>query len=145
MPKKKQKEDKADAERLAKSLRSVEKDEVHGRSRTNSFRPISGGDARRTVANERELSPLARLMEALRKEQIDFILIGMSAAVLQGVPGSTLDIDYWIDLPARHYMQTINLCRRLGAKPLANTVVELEDGTLVNFVYSVTGLGVFRF
>ena len=82
-------------------------------------------------------------MGALRDEKIDFMLIGMSAAVLQGVPGSTIDVDYWVDLPSRQYIRVLNICRRVGAKLLANTVVELEDGTLVNFIYCVTGLKSF--
>jgi hypothetical protein len=60
----------------------------------------------------------------------------MSAANLQGVPGSTIDVDLWLDLPARAYMKAVNLAVR-------NTVVELADGTLVNFVYEVTGLPAF--
>jgi hypothetical protein len=40
-------------------------------------------------------------------------------------------------------MQVQNLARRLGATPAAKTVVYLRDGTPVNFVYEVTGLGAF--
>ena len=40
-------------------------------------------------------------------------------------------------------MRVQNLARRLGATPAANTVVYLSDGTPVNFVYEVTGLGTF--
>jgi hypothetical protein len=64
----------------------------------------------------------------------------MSAAILQGCPATTLDTDLWIDLPARHYMQVLRLCRKLDAKVRANTVVELSDGSLVNFLYHVDGL-----
>jgi hypothetical protein len=67
----------------------------------------------------------------------------MSAAILQGVPGSTQDIDLWLDLMPRQYMRAINLARSLGAHAVRNTVVELADGTLVNFVYEVTGLKKF--
>lgn len=67
----------------------------------------------------------------------------MSAAILQGVPGSTQDIDLWLDLQPRQYMRVINLARSLGAQMIRNTVVELRDGTLVNFVYEVTGLRKF--
>jgi hypothetical protein len=67
----------------------------------------------------------------------------MSAAILQGVPGSTQDIDLWLDLSPRQYMRAINLARSLGAQMVRNTVVELRDGTLVNFVYEVTGLRKF--
>jgi hypothetical protein len=71
------------------------------------------------------------------------MLIGMSAAIAQGVMANTLDLDIWIDLPSRHYMRIQNLARRVGATVAANTVVYLEDGTPVNFVYEVTGLGEF--
>jgi hypothetical protein len=40
-------------------------------------------------------------------------------------------------------MRVQNTARRLGAIPAANTVVYLTDGTPVNFVYEVTGLGSF--
>jgi hypothetical protein len=67
----------------------------------------------------------------------------MSAAILQGVPATTLDTDIWIDLPSRQYMKVLRLCQPLGAAIRANTVVELIDGSLVNFVYEVHGLGSF--
>ena len=91
----------------------------------------------------RKLHPLGRLLAALEEKKIRFILIGMSAAITQGVMGTTLDVDLWIDLPSRAYMQVINLSRQLGAEPAANTVVFLEDGTPVNFVYEVTALPSF--
>jgi len=67
----------------------------------------------------------------------------MSAAVLQGVPVVTHDVDLWIDLPARQYMRAVNVSLRDGAKMVRKTVVELSDGMLVNFIYEVTGLGSF--
>ena len=95
------------------------------------------------MGDVRKLRPLGRLLAALEEEQIGFILIGMTAAIAQGVMGSTLDVDIWIDLPSRRYMQVQNLARRLGATVAANTVVYLSDGTPVNFVYEVTGIGTF--
>jgi len=68
----------------------------------------------------------------------------MSGAILQGVPATTLDTDLWIDLPPRQYIRVLNLCVALGATIRANTVVELTDGTLVNFLYEVHGLRSFR-
>ncbi len=68
----------------------------------------------------------------------------MSGAILQGVPSTTLDTDIWIDLPSRQYMTILNLCRKLGAAIRANTVVELTDGSLVNFRYRVDGLKSFK-
>jgi hypothetical protein len=83
-------------------------------------------------------------LEALEAEKIRYVMIGMSAAIAQGVMATTLDVDLWIDLPARQYMRVLNIARRMGASVAANTVVYLENGMPVNFVYEVTGLGNFR-
>jgi len=40
-------------------------------------------------------------------------------------------------------MKAVNTAVRGGAQVVRNTVVELADGTLVNFVYEVTGLPEF--
>ena len=82
-------------------------------------------------------------MGAFRAEKVRLQLIGMSAAVLQGVPVVTHDVDLWIDLPARQYMRAVNVAFQDGANMVRNTVVELSDGLLVNFIYEVTGLGSF--
>ena len=67
----------------------------------------------------------------------------MSGAILQGVPATTLDTDIWVDLPSRQYVRVLNLCRRLGAEVRAHTVVDLSDGSTVNFLYQVHGLRSF--
>jgi hypothetical protein len=67
----------------------------------------------------------------------------MSAALLQGVPVVTHGVDLWIDLPPRQYMTPVNIAVRLGAKMIRNTVVELTNGMLVDFIYEVTGLSAF--
>ncbi len=67
----------------------------------------------------------------------------MTAAILQGVPATTLDADLWIDLPERQYIRVLNLCTKLGATVVANTVVALSDDTLVNFLYRVDGVASF--
>jgi hypothetical protein len=102
------------------------------------------GDTGRAVADAPEFSPLGRLIHALTAEKIRFQVVGMAAALLQGVPATTLDTDIWIDLPARQYMTVLKICRQLGATIIANTVVSLADDTLVNFVYAVDGLRSFR-
>lgn len=33
----------------------------------------------------------------------------MTAAILQGVPATTLDTDIWIDLPEREYAQVLDI------------------------------------
>ena len=68
----------------------------------------------------------------------------MSAAILQGVPATTLDTDLWIDLPPRQYIRILNVCRRLGATIRAKTVVDLTDGSTVNFLCRVDGLRSFN-
>ena len=67
----------------------------------------------------------------------------MSGAILQGVPATTLDTDLWIDLPPRQYIKVLNLSHRLGAETRANTVVDLPDGSIVNFIYEIHGLHSF--
>lgn len=59
-------------------------------------------------------------MGALRKEKIEFLLIGMSAAIFQGVPGSTIDVDFWINLPARQYMRPMKIDLAQGPKDLVH-------------------------
>jgi hypothetical protein len=95
------------------------------------------------VADARELSPLAELVHALVQEGIRFQVAGMSAAVLQGVPATTLDTDIWIGLPERQYARVQAVCKNLDAVILARTAVALRDDTLVNFLYRVDGLGDF--
>jgi hypothetical protein len=38
-----------------------------------------------------------------------------------------------------------NLCRALGAQVRANTVVELSDGSIINFLYELHGLRSFGY
>lgn len=95
------------------------------------------------MATRPEPHPIVRIFSALEAEKIRFMLIGMSAARIQGVLASTIDVDIWIDLPPRQYMRVISLSLRAGATFGRNTVVYLEDGTPLNFVYEVTGLRSF--
>jgi hypothetical protein len=67
-------------------------------------------------------------------------MVGMSAAIIQGVPATTLDTDLWVDLPQRHYIRLLNLVHRQGGTGLAPTMYALADGSLVNFIFSMTGL-----
>lgn len=67
----------------------------------------------------------------------------MSAAILQGCPATTLDTDLWIDLRPRDYLRVLRLCQKLGATIRANTVVDLSDGSMFNFLYHVDGLRTF--
>src|SRR5262245_5190226 len=116
---------------LAKGLQANQKRAQPRRARKDSVRAHSSGDTRGALADERNIPALVRFVGALRAEKIRFQLIGMSAAVLQGVPVVTHDVDLWIDLPARQYMTPINVAMRQGAIMVRNTVVELSDGMLV--------------
>ncbi len=97
------------------------------------------------MATQRKLHPVARLLEALEAEKIRYMLIGMSAAIVQGVMETTMDVDIWVDLPSRQYMRVQNIARSLGCSVGANTVVYTADGTPVNFVFGdVAGIGSFN-
>ena len=109
-----------------------------------AIRKESGGHPGPALANAPEFSPLTRLIDALRAEKTRFMVVGMTAAVLQGTPVTTFDVDLWIDLPSRQYMQMINLSRKLGAEMISNTIVIFPGDVMVNFIYEVTGLNSFR-
>jgi len=72
------------------------------------------------------------------------MLAGMSAANLQGVLASTVDVDVWIGLPARQYVRVINLCRKLNATVQSRNKVYLSDQTPVDFIYEIHGLQTFE-
>ncbi|MEX1120036.1 MAG: hypothetical protein WEB60_14720 [Terrimicrobiaceae bacterium] len=67
----------------------------------------------------------------------------MSAAILQGVPATTLDTDIWVELPTRQFVKLTAIVIDLGGIMLASTVAALKDDTLVNFLPRVDGIGVF--
>ena len=79
-------------QRLAKSLRAHKNYARAQPGRKNSPRARSRGNARGTVADARPVSPIVRLIQSLGEEKIRFQIVGMSAAILQGVIVSTLDI-----------------------------------------------------
>ena len=67
----------------------------------------------------------------------------MSAAILQGVPATTTDTDIWVDLPERQYVRLLDLVVKQGGTAMARTMYGLSDGSLVNFIFSMTGLKKF--
>jgi hypothetical protein len=67
----------------------------------------------------------------------------MTAAVMQGVMMNTMDIDLWVDLPTRQYIQLWKLVHAQGGSALSKTLYVLDDGKVVNFLFSVTGLRSF--
>lgn len=95
------------------------------------------------MATGAESRALVQLLDALKREKIPFMLAGMSAANLQGILVSTIDVDIWIGLPSRQYMRVANLCLALGATLHSPNKVYLSDDTPVDFIYEVTGLPAF--
>jgi hypothetical protein len=67
----------------------------------------------------------------------------MSAAILQGVPATTIDTDIWVELPPRQFVRLTAIIMHLGGIMLAPTVAALSDDTLVNFLPRVDGIGSF--
>jgi predicted nucleotidyltransferase len=105
---------------------------------------VPTGDPGPTLAADAPLSALGAFLKTLQREKIRFQVIGMTAAILQGAPGGTIDTDLWIDLPEREYMRVNNLAHQLGGKLLAPTAVEIEDGVLLNFCYRIDGVASFN-
>ncbi len=89
-------------------------------------------------------SPLVQLFAALQADRIKFILVGMSAAGLQGVLAATVDVDVWIGLPPRQYVRVTNLCHKLKATVQSANKVFLSDETSVDFIYELGGLQSFE-
>lgn len=67
----------------------------------------------------------------------------MSAAILQGVIVTTIDVDIWVDLPERQYVRLLNLVLAQGGTALGKTLYALADGRLVNFLFTVHGVKAF--
>jgi hypothetical protein len=64
----------------------------------------------------------------------------MSAAILQGVPATTLDTDLWVELPERQFVRLYTIIKELSGSMLAPTVAALSDDSIVNFLPRVDGL-----
>ena len=89
-------------------------------------------------------SPLGAFLKALRKAEIDCILIGAMAAIEQGAPLMTVDYDFWVRLPERQYVRLLSIVQRLGGTVRARTLYELSDGTQVNAIFKPDGLRSFE-
>ena len=68
----------------------------------------------------------------------------MMAAVEQGAPCSTIDYDFWVDLPKRQVVRIYGIIKKLGGTLRAPTFYELRDGTQINVVFDPVGLRTFR-
>jgi hypothetical protein len=67
----------------------------------------------------------------------------MGAAVLQGVPVVTQDIDFWIGRPMSRHDEILVLCQKLKAEIIDDFKILLPDDSLINFTYHVDGLRSF--
>ena len=130
--------------KTAEHGKTSEKSPRTQRTRKIPVRPKSLRHTRRKVGDAPGASALARLVDALAAEGIRFQFVGMTAAILQGVPATTLDTDIWLELPERRYIQALDIAKKLSAEILARTVVALKDDTLVNFLYRIDGLKPFK-
>ena len=127
-------------ERLAGGVSKAKRNARAKSGGKSATRPRAGRDSGRTMADARQFSPIVRLIQSLGEEKIRFQLVGMSAAILQGVIVTTLDVDMWVDLPERQYVRLMNLVVKQGGTALAPTLYALADGRLVNFLFTVHGV-----
>jgi hypothetical protein len=136
----KRRENENKPKRLAKGV-SKDKADARGdveRKSVVSTRP--GRNTGRANKNARRQSTLAWLIQSLEQEKIRFQIVGMTAAVYQGVMLNTMDTDIWVDLPTRQYMRLWNIIRAQGGTALSQVLYVLADGKVVNFLFEVTGL-----
>lgn len=68
----------------------------------------------------------------------------MSAAILQGVPATTIDTDLWVGLPERQFAGLYQIIQEQGGVIFAPAVAALSDDTIVNFLPRVDGLASFN-
>src|SRR5437660_12569192 len=83
-----------------------------GRCRTLAARALFCHVSPGTMPLQSQSSPLGAFLKALHEEKIDFILIGAMAAIQQGAPLMTLDYDFWVRLPERHYVRLLAIVHR---------------------------------
>src|SRR5947208_7624211 len=98
----------------------------------------------REMPLQSQYSPLGAFLKALREEKIDCILIGAMAAIVRGAPLMTVDYDFWVRLPERHYIRLLTIVQRQGGTIRARTLYELSDGTQVNAIFQPDGLRSFE-
>jgi hypothetical protein len=67
----------------------------------------------------------------------------MGAAVLQGVPVVTQDLDIWIGREMARHDEVLLLCSNVGAEIVGDFKVVLPDSSVLNFTYHVDGLRSF--
>jgi hypothetical protein len=88
----------------------------------------------------------ARFLEALVQEGVEFLVVGLAAAALQGAPAVTQDIDLWFSDLADDRLQ--RALRRVGASyippgPTNPPLLAGGDAGLFDVVVNMNGLGSF--
>jgi hypothetical protein len=139
----KQKDESNKSQRLAKGVSKAGRNARSDSEGKGSAGARAGRYTDGAVADARRQSPLARLIQSLGQEKIRFQIVGMTAAVYQGVMLNTMDTDIWVDLPTRQYVRLWNIIRSQGGSALSQTLYVLADGKVVNFLFAVTGLRKF--
>jgi hypothetical protein len=86
----------------------------------------------------------ARFLRALVEEGVDFMVVGLAAAALQGAPAVTRDIDLWLRDPADPLLAAA--LKRAGAVyippgPDHPPLLAGGDATLFDIVTTVHGIG----
>jgi hypothetical protein len=95
------------------------------------------------MATSREIE---KFLTALKSHKVAFMLVGNSAAALQGAKVVTEDFDVW--LPRLDFWQLASIARSLGGFALFTehhgVQVYLADKTPVDIILSVTGIEPFE-
>jgi hypothetical protein len=88
----------------------------------------------------------AALLRALVEEEVDFLIVGLSAAALQGAPAVTQDIDLWVaDLSDPRFRRALRKAGVAYVAPTASTPPLLAGGgaELFDLVVHMHGLESF--
>jgi hypothetical protein len=86
-------------------------------------------------------------LEALVSEGVEFLVVGLSAALLQGAPGVTQDVDLWVgDLADPRFREALRKCGAIYVPPTPGTPPLIGGGgtDLFDLVSHMHGLGSFR-
>jgi hypothetical protein len=96
----------------------------------------------KSIVTERELA----FLRELNRQKVDFLIVGMSAATLQGAPAVTQDIDLWFrDLSQPGLRKALQKVGGVLVPPTAYTPPRLAGDAVALFdiVTHMHGLGTF--
>ncbi len=85
-------------------------------------------------------------LKILKNHEVDFIIIGLSAAALQGAPVVTQDIDIWFkDLHSPNFKKALKEAKVTYVPPIGLNppMFAGESSELIDIVLGVTGLNNF--